>query len=221
MILTASQTELTTSITDLLLTLECLAALVYLRRVRAGTPWRVELWSWVFAFIAFAALLGATMHGIEVRPFLRAILWNTLLSSLGFVVALFVAGAFGDWHSRALAMRLIPWCIGVGLIFFGLTIFSSGVFIVFMVYEAAAMIVVLAIYSFLAATRRLRGAATMTVAVILNFAAAGVQASSRSLHVFVAFDHNGLSHLIQILAIAVLALGLRTIFSESESMQRF
>ena len=206
--LTASPTELTTSATDLIISLECAAIVVYLRRIPTDARWRVRLWSWVFGLLAFAALLGAIAHGIQMRSSLNSLLWHPLNLSLGIVVALFMAGAFGDLRGRALAIRLVPWSIGLGCVLFGLTVFLDNGFIVFVVYEAMAMAGVLVIYSYLALTHRLKGAAVIIAAVILNFAAAAVQTSDLSLSVLVPFDHNGLFHLIQMVGLAVLGIGL-------------
>ena len=139
---------------------------------------------------------------------LYSLLWHPLNLSLGLVVALSVAGALGDLRGRGLATRLTPWCIGLGFVFFGLTVLLDSGFIVFVVYEATAMVGVLVIYSYLALTHRLKGATFIVAAVILNLAAAGVQTSNLSLSVLIPFDHNGNFHLIQIAASAVLGLGL-------------
>jgi len=71
------------------------------------------------------------------------------------------------------------------------------------------MIGALAVYAFLAATQRLKGACVMTLAILLNLVAAGAQASDLSFNLFAPFDHNGLFHLIQMVALAALGLGLR------------
>jgi len=206
--LTTSPTELTTSATDLILSLECAAIVVHLRRISTDARWRVGLWSWVFGLLAFAALLGAIAHGIQMPSSLSSLLWQPLNLSLGLAVALFAAGAFGDLRGRGLAIRLVPWCIGLGCVFFGLTVLLDNGFIVFVVYEATAMVGVLVIYSYLALTHRLNGATFIVAAVILNLAAAGVQTRDVSLSVLVPFDHNGLFHLIQMVALAVLGVGL-------------
>ena len=70
------------------------------------------------------------------------------------------------------------------------------------------MVGALTIYSFLAVTQRLQGATIIAGAIALNLIAAGVQASDLYLHLFIPFDHNGLFHLLQMVAMIVLALGL-------------
>ncbi|OGQ87565.1 MAG: hypothetical protein A2512_11620 [Deltaproteobacteria bacterium RIFOXYD12_FULL_56_24] len=105
-------------------------------------------------------------------------------------------------------MRLVPWGLGVSAAFFGLTALLGGPFIVFIVYAAAVLLSALAIYTFLAASHRLQGAAVVALAILLNLAAAAVQASNVSLHLLIPFDHNGVFHLVQILSTALLGWGL-------------
>jgi len=205
----ASPTELTTSITDAFLSIECIAILIYLWRSPTGDRWRVSLWCWAFGLLAFASLAGAVAHGLEMPNAFRAALWKPLYLTLGLLVALFLVGAFFDWRGRAVAIRLVPWAIGLGGIFLVVTQFLKGGFIIFVIYETAAMVSALAIYSFLAATHRLKGAAVVAMAIFLNLVAAGLQASSVSSKVFVPLDHNGIFHLVQMVGIATLGLGLR------------
>lgn len=206
--LVASPAEITTSATDTLLAIECVAVLACLWRTPTGDRWRIGLWCWVFGLLAFVSFLGSAAHGLEMPHPWRAALWKPLYLSLGLLVALFLVGAFFDWRGRVVAGRLVPCSLGVGAIFFGLTEFLDGGFIIFLVYEAVAMAGALAIYSFLAATHRLKGAGIVALAIFLNLAAAAVQASSLSFTIWVPFDHNGVFHLVQMLAIAVLGLGL-------------
>jgi Family of unknown function (DUF6962) len=206
--LTASPTEITTSATDTVLAIECVVILAYLWRTPTGDRWRTGLWCWVFGLLALASVLGSVAHGLEMPDSMRAALWKPLYLSLGLLVALFLVGAFFDWRGRIVAGRLVPCSLGVGCIFFGLTEFLNEGFVIFLVYEAVAMASALAIYSFLAATHRLKGAGIVAAAIFLNLAAAAVQASSLSFTIWVTFDHNGMFHLMQMLAIAVLGLGL-------------
>jgi len=209
MIVVASSTEMTTGATDAVLGVECLAVLACLWRAPRADRWRVGLWCWTFGLLAFASFLGAAAHGLEIPASLRAALWKPLYLSLGLLVALFVVGAFSDWLGRAAVPRLVPWGIGLASVFFSLTECFDGAFVIFVIYEAAAMASALAIYAFLAATQRLKGAGVMATAILLNLAAAGVQATHLSFQLFVPFDHNGMFHLVQMSAIAALGLGLR------------
>jgi hypothetical protein len=209
MILSSSPTELTTGATDAILALECIVILVYLWRTPGGDRWRISLWCWVFGLLAFVSMLGALAHGIEMPYSLKTALWKPLYLSLGIIVGLFLVGAIYDWRGRAVAKRLVPWSIGLGFIFFGVTEVFSGAFIVFVLYEVIAMIVSLVIYFFLAVTNRLKGAKIVAIAILLNLVAAGIQASNLSFTLLIPFDNNGVFHLVQMIGLAVLGLGLR------------
>ena len=202
-------TELTTSTTDAVLAIECVIVIAILRRSAMVDRWRTGLWSLVFGLIAFSSFLGAVIHGFEMPNSIRAALWKPLYLSLGICIALVLVGAVYDWRGRLIAGRLIPWGIGVGIVFFGLTEFLHGGFMVFVAYEAAATVSALAIYSRLAATHRLKGAGVVSAAILLSLAAAGVQASDVSVRIVFPFDHNGIFHLVQMVSIGILGLGLR------------
>ncbi|MCX5863555.1 MAG: hypothetical protein NTW42_00550 [Deltaproteobacteria bacterium] len=203
-----SPTELTTSATDALLAIECAIIIALLRRSATTNRWRTNLWCSVFALLATASSLGALLHALELPKSIRIALWTPLYLSLGILILLFIVGAVADWRGRVAAMRLAPWGIGASAAFFGLAALLGGKFIVFIVYAAMMLLSALAIYTFLAATHRLKGAAVIALAIILNLAAAAVQASNLSLHLLVPFDHNGLFHLVQIVSTAILGLGL-------------
>jgi hypothetical protein len=202
-------TELTTSATDALLAIECVIITVYLWRTPTYDRWRTGLWCWVFGLISFSSFLGAITHGFKMPGFVRETLWKPLYLSLGVLVALFIVGAVFDWRGRTAAVRLLPWGIGAGVLFFGMTEYFGGAFIVFDVYVAMAMVITLAIYSFLAATNRVKGSGIVAVAILLNLTAAGVQATDASVRIFFPFDHNGVFHLVQMAGAAALGLGLR------------
>ena len=209
MMMTLSPTELTTSATDAALAIECVMMVVYLWRAPTGDRWRPGLWCWVFGLTAFSSLLGAVAHGFEIPNSALAALWKPLHLSLGVLVPLFLVGAIYDWRGRVVAGRLVLWSIAVGAAFFGLTEFFREPLIVFVLYEATAMVSALAIYSLLAAAHRLKGAGVVSMAILLNLAAAGAQASDISVRIVFPFDHNGISHLVQLVGVGTLGLGLR------------
>ncbi len=206
--LITSPTELTTSATDALLAIECAVIIALLLRTAPADRWRTNLWCSVFALLATASFLGALAHGLEMPTPMRTTLWTPLYLSLGILVLLFIMGAVADWRGKVAAKRLVPWGIGMSAVFFGLTALLGGTFMVFIVYAATILLSALAIYTFLAVTHRVQGAAVMALAILLNLAAAAVQASNLSLHLVFPFDHNGLFHLVQILSTAILGLGV-------------
>jgi hypothetical protein len=102
--LAASPTELTTSVTDAVLAIECVFVFARLWMMPNGNRWRVGLWCWVFGLLAFASLLGSLVHGIEMPPTWELSLWKPLNLTLGLVVALFMVGAFFDWQGHPLSL---------------------------------------------------------------------------------------------------------------------
>lgn len=208
MMLVKSTTELTTSATDVVLAIECVVIMIGLWKAEFAARWRVRLWGWVFGLLAISSLLGAWAHGVEMPEAIRAVLWMPLYLCLGILMALFLIGAIADGWGWAAARPLLPWGVGVGIAFFAVTQLLDGTFFVFIVYEVLVLIGALGLYTFLAATQRLQGAGVVALAILLHLAAAAVQASQGSLHVFLPFDHNGVFHLLQIVSTAVLWLGL-------------
>ncbi len=202
-------TELTTAGTDAAIAVISLGCLLVLSRYRSEHRWRVGIWSWIFGLLAVASVLGAIAHGLELTSTTQEWLWRPLFLSLGLVVALFVVGGVFDFKGKPAArISLIP-MLGLALGFFAVTQIASGTFLIFVAYEAVAMLAVLGMYLLLALKGQLRGAAVIATGIVLNIVAAGIQASETvSLTIGVPFDHNGVFHLVQIVALVVLTLGL-------------
>jgi hypothetical protein len=207
--LNPSATELTTAATDAALGLLCLGVLLRLGAIDVSATWKRALWCWVFGLLVVASVLGTVVHGLELSESARSVLWRPLYLSLGLTVALFLVGGIYDWRGEAAARALLPWAVGIGVSFFALIQLSSGAFLIFVVYEGAAMLATLAMYVYLSTTGRLAGAGMITVGIGLSIVAAAVQASALSVRLIVPFDHNGLFHLVQLTATAALANGLR------------
>jgi hypothetical protein len=211
MMLNPSPGEVTTAETDTMIFVECLIIIAILSRRVPEDRFRNRLWFSIIVLLAFSSLLGAITHGLVISDSFRNGLWKPLYLCLGFVVGLFVVGAVYDWHGRAVAIRLLPWIIGAALVFYGLTEVFKGAFLVFLLYEITGMIAALLIYLFLAVKRKIVGAGVMAIAILMTLLASLVQASGISLTLLVYFDRNGLFHLVQIVALVVLATGLRMI----------
>ena len=204
-----SLTELTTSVTDGVLAIEAVLAIVWLRRGPNARSWRTTMWSWVFGLVACSSFLGTVVHGLDLSEFVHEAIWKPLYLSLGILVAMFAVGAIADWRGWAFAKRLVPWGIVIGTAFYGLTELLNGAFNFFVVYEGVALVSAFAIYSYLAATARLDGAAIVAVAILVNLIAAGLQASTVSINIIVPLNHNGVFHLVQMIGTALLAVGIR------------
>jgi hypothetical protein len=203
-----SPTELTTAATDLILALACAGAVWRLVAGRPGDAWRRHLWSAVFALVGLASLLGVVVHGVVLPAALAAALWHPLYLGLGLAVALILVGAVLDARGRASARRGLWPALATGLAAYGVTQALDGAFVVFLVYQGLATGAALALYAGLAVRGGLPGAATVTVALALNLAAAAVQASDLSLRLVWPFDHNGLFHLLLLPALGLLYAGI-------------
>ena len=207
--LNPSATELTTAATDAAVGVVSLALLLRLVAMPVNSTWKRALWCWVLGLLGLASVLGAVAHGMELPESVVAVLWWPLYLSLGLTVALFFIGGIHDWRGEAAARALLPWSVGIGAIFFAATQLLGGAFLIFVVYEAIAMVATLAMYAFLSVTGRLAGARMIAVGIGLSIVAAAVQASTLSVRLIVPFDHNGLFHLVQLVATAAIASGVR------------
>lgn len=183
----------------------------YLVRFRENDPWKVTLWSWLYGVFAAAALLGAVAHGFAWTAAVRDLLWLPLFLLLGLTVALFVVGAIYDLRGLPAARRSVPFLMVLAFVFFGVTQVASGAFLVFVLYEAAAMLFGLGVYGYLAATEANRAMSLMVLGVGLNIVAAAIQATQAASFTFIwPFDHNGVFHLVQMVALVVLCAGLQS-----------
>jgi hypothetical protein len=201
-------TEQTTAVTDLLMMLVSIACLLALRGAPDRT--RVRLWMGAFGLLGLAGALGTVAHGLALAPETYRLIWQPLNLVLGLTIALFVAGAIYDTWGARVIRRAVPVLIVVALAFFGVTQLIQGTFLVFVVYEALAMVSALILYGRLALGRQLPGAWLLVLGIVLTIVAAVIQATQLVRFTLVwPFDHNGAFHLIQIIALPVLAAGLR------------
>lgn len=212
-------TEQTTAATDALIAVMAARIAFCLRRRRRRDPWKVDLWTWTFGLLTLSGALGAAAHGFKMSPATNAALWQPLNLSLGMVVALFVVGAIHDLWGRAASRRALPAMIVAGGLFFGVTQAFPGIFAVFIVYEALAMLFALGVYGKLAFGGRLPGAYLMLTGILISIIAAAVQSSSLAAKFIWQFDHNGLFHLIQMVGLPVLAAGLYAALRDSPSVR--
>jgi hypothetical protein len=205
-------TEQTTAATDALVAIIA-AAFAVMLSMEGGRSDRTKgrIWSATLSLLAVAAALGAIAHGFQMSGRTNELLWMPLNLVLGVTVALFVVGAVYDLRSFSLPRLLVPILLAVGVAFFVVTVLIPGSFLVFVVYEAIAMLFALVVYIVLAARQALRGAAMMAVGVLVSIMAAAVQATGAVRFTLIwDFDHNGAFHLIQMVGLVFLLIGLRT-----------
>lgn len=205
--LNAVEAELTTAATDALLALVVLAGIAWLRGVVPASPRRTH-WVWGLSLFAVAGLLGAFVHGFELDPSTRRLLWQPLYLALGSALAFFSAGAIGDWRGDVSAHRALPPLLALVVAFYLLTRLSGGKFLVFVIFEALALLFALVVYARLALGHK-RGAGLVFTGLMLSLAGGALQASTLSVHVIWDFNHNGLYHVVQLVGVLFLLAGLR------------
>jgi len=211
-------TELTTAATDAVLAVLALVCIRWLAVRRSADPEKVTLWVLVLALLAVASALGAVAHGFDLSADAVWVLWQPLFLSLGLVVALFVVAAVYDGFGPAAARRLLIPALIVGGAFYVVTLVFPGTFLVFVLYEAVAMLVALALYVRLAIRDGERWAWLMVIGIGLNIVAAAIQASGTvRLDLGIPFDHNGVFHLVQMVAIVVLVAGVSASLKSSSA----
>jgi len=198
--LSGAEAELTTAATDALLTVVVIAGIAWLCRVAPPSP-RRTLWVRGLALFAVAGALGAFVHGFDLDPGARAF---------------FSAGAIGDWRGDAPARRALPFLLALAFGFYLLTRLSGGRFLVFVIFEAAALFFALAVYARLAFQGK-RGASLVVMGLVLSLAGGLLQASSLSVRAIWEFNHNGLYHLVQLVGVVFLVAGLRGTLSVPQS----
>jgi hypothetical protein len=203
-------TERTTAATDGILALLALGCGLYLLWIGQQAPWKANLWASALGLLALSATLGAIAHGFKMSAKTNAFFWQPLNLALGLIIALFVVGVTYDFFGVGVARQALPLMIGVSIVFFVTTRIIPDTFLVFVVYQAGAMLFALGVYGWLAITRQLDGAWLMVVGVLATTIAAGAQASKAiSLSLFWKFDHNGVYHLIQMVGVVLLTAGLQ------------
>jgi hypothetical protein len=205
-----SPTEQTTAVTDAVLAIVALAALLFLRQIGQQIPWKTNLWTWAFGLLAIASFLGAIAHGFKLSKTTQTMLWHLLYLSLGLLVAFFMVAAIYDVWGMTAARRVLPLMIGAGVVFFCLTLIWPRSFLVFIIYETVAMLFALGGYVWLAAGGGLAGAWLLVAGILVTMIAAGIQAGQAvSFTLIWPFDHNGTYHLMQMVGVALLVVGLR------------
>lgn len=183
--------EPATTLTDYLLSLETyfFAALLIFQGI-TNFQHSVLFWGVAFAAIATAAFTGGTFHGFhDMNPAYRAALWKLTVFSIGLSCLLMLTGTI---FASVLSMRF--WLLAIVLfnflIFTGWMIFRSDY--KYVVYNSLiAMFGVL----LMLLLRHPPGSGWILIAVLVSFAAAGIQRSGLSLHKH--FNNNDLYHVIQ------------------------
>ena len=204
-----SRTERTTAATDVILSAAATGAIIYLQLLTRSSSWRISLWSWSFGLIALSAAFGAAYHGLMLPEVTRKALWQAVTVCLGMAISLFLVAVVHDAAGSDAAGRAFPIMLAAGLLIFGVSRMLPGLFIVFILYEALALLVAFAAYLWLAASGTLSGAAWMAAGVAVSLIAAAIQPLKRLRVAWVwEFDRNGIFRLVQVLGLVLLCVGL-------------
>jgi hypothetical protein len=203
-------TEQTTAATDALLALVALYGFYTLHRYRQRDPMKTGIWLWVFGLLSFSAAMGAVVHGFEMSPGTRSLLWMPLYLSLGLTVALFPVGALYDLRGRDAVWKTLSVMAGLAAAFFVLSGRVQGGFLVFILFATAIMAFMVLAYGWLMFRGRLGGASMMMAGFVLSIIAGAAQANRQVVVTCVwTFDHNGIFHIIQTGGLIVLIEGLK------------
>jgi hypothetical protein len=214
-------TERTTAATDVILALlAAAAALAVHREGRSTDHRRGRIWTSAFVLVAVASALGAVAHGLRMNERTNFLIWQPLNLALGLTIAMFLIGVIYDWTRGSPPRAVAPILVGVGVVFYAVTLRVPGTFIVFVLYEAVAMLLALAAYVVMAVRGRLAGAWLMAAGILVTIIAAAVQATEAvEVRILWEFDHNGIFHIIQMIGVVLLLLGLRPAFSTHHTFQ--
>ena len=204
-----SPTERTTGATDVILSAAASGAAVYLQLLPHGLSLRIGVWSCAFGLIAVSAACGAAYHGLVLAESARKALWHVLTLCLGLAISLFLVAVCQDAGGTEAAQTALPIMLAAGVLIFGVSRMFPGLFIVFVLYEAMALLIAFAAYAWMAASGILSGAGWLAAGILVSMIAAGIQTARRVQVSFVwEFDHNGMFHLVQTLGLILIGVGL-------------
>jgi len=207
-------TEQTTAATDVLLAI--IAFIVTLKVYKAGKEVdmkKARIWVWAFGLLTLASAIGVIAHGFQMSKTTNFILWQPLNLSLGIAIGLFVAGVVYDFRNFSLPKTLIPVLLFCAIVFFVVTVILPNAFIVFIIYEAIAMLFAFIVYTILASRKKIKGAGLMAAGILVTIIAAAIQAiESIKVTLIWEFDHNSFFHIIQMIGLIILLKGLQAEF---------
>jgi len=204
-----SPTERSTASTDALMAVLSGVVAISLAGFDPANNFKAAIWMSAMLLLTLASILGALAHGFQMSAQTNKLFWQPLNLSLGLVIALFVVGVTHDLWGESVARQLLPFMLGLGVIFYGVTVLKAGTFLVFIGYEAISMLFALIGYIILGVRGQLSGAWLMTAGVLITIIAAAIQAGEKARGKFVwQFDHNGLFHIVQMPGIILLWVGL-------------
>jgi hypothetical protein len=213
-------TEQTTAFTNVILGMVCLVLVWLLQRYRSQDYLRVRCWQALLVFLSIAAFIGAFAHGVAISEATYEGLWKPLLLILGVVIANMALVALYDLYGAVVLWRAGPLLLLVAILFFAVTHLEGATFLVFILYQAIGMFFVFYVYVVLGVKKRLRGAFVIAGGVVLQLVAGGIQASGPfEVKCIWMFDHNGIFHMVGLVATCVMVWGMTRGFGGSAAVQ--
>jgi hypothetical protein len=212
-------TERTTAASDAALAVLAMGCAVCLWFAGRADLWRANVWAVAFGLASLASVLGAVVHGLKLTPESQDFLWHPLFLALGLSVGLFVVGVADALWGRQTARRLLPVTIAVAIGFYALSVLVPGGFLLFAVLELSVMTFGAVAYGWLTFRWHALHYALVAVGMATSIIAALIQPwDSVSLTMIWEFDHNGVFHLVQMVALLLVTLGLRAGFRQHRGM---
>ena len=207
-------TEQSTAFTDLILAVTAgFISIILWKKGCIADRKKAGIWTWTIGLLALASLIGALAHGFKMTEQTNYILWQPLNLSLGIMISLIAVAVVYDLKNSSLPGSVLPIMVGLGVVFYGITLIIPGRFIVFIVYEAVIMLFALISYLMMAFRGKPKGSSIMVSGIFVTILAAVIQAvDSLKLDFIWHFDHNGLFHIVQMLGLLILLKGLLTDF---------
>ena len=207
--LVASLTERTTAATDIILSAAAAGIIIYLQVLTPHPSWRISLWSWPFGLIALSAGCGAAYHGLSLPETTRRGLWLAVTACMGLAISMFLVAVLHDAGGPQTAEYALPIMLAAGLLVFAFSRVRPGLFAVFIIYEAAALLIAFVFCVWMAASGTVKGAEWMAAGIAVSLVAAAIQPIKRlRVALLWEFDRNGLFHLVQGVGLILLGVGL-------------
>lgn len=223
--ITTIETELTSSITNIILvfSLIILIRLVYTKG--DSEPLKRNVWIALLTLVALSATIGVFVHAFEISRDLNIMLYRPIYLFLGSAIALFVSGLVYDISGPSSKKKntklTIFVMLSIALCFFAFIIaFPDGGFFPFLIFQAISIIIAIFGYSYLAWKRAYPGSMFIVTALLIASASSVVQ-SMKSIRFTIIwnFDNNGAYHLLQIIAFNVIVHGIiKGFISHKESL---
>lgn len=203
-------TEQTTAATDVMLALLSMGCMAFLWSVRRVDRWKVSCWILAIGSLAIASLLGAVVHGIRMPPHVRQQLWMPLNVLLITTAVFILTGTIYDRWGRRVAARAAAFIIALATALLLAMIAGIRARLLLPAAEVTGLLFTIGTYLQLTWKKQCPGNLYMLTGMIITLIAGLVETMQiTALHFIWQFDANGIFHLVQAPALALITLGVR------------